>query len=331
MTRLIVIVLVGALAWMVWWVVGHTAYERGLSAWIDQRRGEGWAADVGTLHTAGFPNRFDTTLTDLRLADPETGVAWSAPLVQLLSLAYKPHQVIAVVPEAHRFSTPLGAFDIAHEDARASLFLKPETALGLDQAILILTGLDVDAADAGWDTQLSSGRFAVESVPAAVNTYRFGAEVDGLTPSAPLRRLLDPAGVLPETVETLRFDATAAFDRPWDRFAVEDARPQPTRIDLTDLSARWGTATFRAAGEIDVDAEGFPEGQVTIRAVEWRKLLDMAVSSGVLPESAADPTERALELMSGPRDTLDATLGLRGGFIRLGIIPIAKAPRIVIR
>ncbi|MEO1048886.1 MAG: DUF2125 domain-containing protein, partial [Pseudomonadota bacterium] len=82
MIRLIVILLVGALAWMIWWVAGHTAYERGLSAWIDQRRGEGWAADVGSLTTAGFPNRFDTTLTDLRLADPETGIAWRAPQVQ---------------------------------------------------------------------------------------------------------------------------------------------------------------------------------------------------------------------------------------------------------
>jgi hypothetical protein len=330
MIRLIVVVLVGSLAWMTWWVTGHTAYERGLSAWIEQRRAEGWAADVGSLETGGFPNRFDTTLTDLRLADPETGVAWSVPELQFLSLAYKPHQVIAVLPAAHRFSTPLGAFDIAHEDARASLFLKPETALGLDQAILVVEGLEIDS-DAGWETELASGRFAAESVPAALNTYRIGAEVDELRPSEPLRRLLDPARVLPDTVENLRLDATAAFDRPWDRFAVEDARPQPTRIDLSDLSARWGTAMFRAAGELDVAEDGTPEGEITIRAEEWRRILEMAVASGVLPENAVGPLERGLELMSGPRDTLDAKLTFRGGFVRLGIVPIAPAPRIVIR
>ena len=330
MVRLIVILLVGSLGWMVWWVVGHTAYEKGLTAWVDQRRAEGWAADVGSLKTAGFPNRFDTTLTDLRLADPETGVAWNAPFLQLLSLAYKPHQVIAVFPQTHRFSTPLGAFDISHEDARASLFLKPETSLGLDQAILVLTGLELDA-DEGWTTRLTTGRFAAESVPAAENTYRIGGDIKELTPSTPVRRLLDPARVLPDTVDSLRLDATAAFDRPWDRFAVEDARPQPTRIDLTELSAQWGTVTFKATGEVDVTADGFPEGEITVRAVEWRKILDMAVVSGVLPESAADPLKRGLELMSGPRDTLDATLGFRGGFVRLGIIPIAPAPRIVIR
>lgn len=330
MTRLIVVLLVGALAWMIWWAVGKGAYEQGLAAWIEQRQADGWVADVGELKTAGFPNRFDTTLTDVRLADPETGIAWRVPRLQFLSLAYKPHQVIAVVEGPHRFSTPLGGVDITHDDARASLFLKPETALGLDQAILILSGLTLDA-DAGWETRLASGRFAAESVAAATNAYRLGADISGLEPSRPLRRLLDPAGVLPDTVEALRLDATLTFDAPWDRFAIEDARPQPTRIELSDLSAQWGTATFKAVGEMDIDAEGFPTGDVTIRAVEWRKILDMAVASGVLPENAIGPLERGLELMSGPRDTLDATITFRGGLARLGIIPIGPAPRIVIR
>ncbi|MEM6557967.1 MAG: DUF2125 domain-containing protein, partial [Pseudomonadota bacterium] len=140
-----------------------------------------------------------------------------------------------------------------------------------------------------------------------------------------------PARVLPETIETLRLDATVAFDKPWDRFAVEDARPQPTRIELSHLSARWGRVTFRAVGEVQVDADGIPEGDITVRAEEWRKILDMAKATGMLPESAFGPLERTLTLMSGPRDTLDATLTLRGGFVRLGIIPIAPAPRLALR
>lgn len=330
MTRLIVIVLVGALAWMTWWAFGQAAYERGLKTWIDQRRDEGWAADVGALATVGFPNRFDTTLRDLRLADPETGIAWSVPQLEFLSLAYKPHQVIAVLPEDHRFSTPSGTYDISHADARASLFLKAETALGLDRAILVLDNLKV-ATDADWTASLSAGRFAAESVPVAETTYRLGAEISELTPALAVRRMLDPTGLLPETIASLRFDAEVVFDKPWDRFAIEDARPQPTHIELADLSAEWGTVTFRAVGELAIDDAGIAEGDVTIRAVEWRKILDMAVGSGLLPGSAVGPLERALTLMSGPLDTLDTTLSLRDGFIRLGIIPIAPAPRFVLR
>ncbi|MEO0917579.1 MAG: DUF2125 domain-containing protein, partial [Pseudomonadota bacterium] len=285
---------------------------------------------LSELETGGFPNRFDTTITDLRLADPATGIAWSAPELQILSLAYKPHQVIAVIPEPHRFSTPLETFDIAHEDARASLFLKPEPALGLDQAILIVSDLKLGTAP-GIETTLDLGRFAAEAVPAAENTYRFGADIEALKPSAPVRRLLDPGRIMPDIVENFRLDATASFDKPWDRFAIEDARPQPTRIDLANVSAQWGTATFRAAGKVDVTPEGFPVGEVTLRAEDWRRILQFAVTSGLLPESAAEPVERGLELLADPRGNLDATLGFRGGFVWLGVIPVAPAPRLVIR
>lgn len=330
MIRLIVILCIGSLAWMIWWAVGQGAYERGLAFWIDERRTAGWAADVGGLNTRGFPNRFDTTLTDLRLADPKTGVAWSAPEAQILSLAYKPHQVIAVLPQAHRFSTPFETVEIAHEDARASLFLKPETSLGLESARLVAKGLTLSSSR-DWQAGLAEGRFAFESVPAAANTYRAGADITDLSPSVGLRRVLDPAGALPDKIEQLRLDAVIAFDRPWDRFAIETARPQPTRIKLDDLSANWGTITFRAVGAVAIDAEGYPTGDLTIRAVEWRRLLEMAVTSGALPRNISGPLERALELMSGPRDTLDAKLTFKNRTIRMGILPLGPAPRIVLR
>ncbi len=328
MIRLIVIVLVGALIWMSWWAIGQTAYEKGVSAWIDDRRGEGWVADLETLETKGFPNRFDTTLTELHLADPDTGIAWTTPKVQILSLAYKPHQVIAVLAPSHRFSTPFETLTLSHEDARASLFLKPTTSLALDRARLVIDTLKVTSTR-GWDIALTEGRFAAEST--GDNSYRLGIEALGLMPTQDTRDLLDPAGLLPEQIENLRLDADLAFDRPWDRFAVEDARPQVTAIDLGDLSARWGNVTFRAAGEVTVDALGTPEGEVTLRAVEWRKLLAMAHSVGWLHESLVGPSETALELLSGNTDTLDATLVFEGGRTWLGPIPLGPAPILTIR
>ncbi|MEO1024716.1 MAG: DUF2125 domain-containing protein [Pseudomonadota bacterium] len=330
MIRLIVVVLVASLAWMAWWGFGQVAYEKGLSAWVEDRQRDGWVAEYSELNTVGFPNRFDTTLTDLNLADPETGVAWSAPMVQILSLAYKPHQVIAVLPPGHVFSTPLEKLTFAHEDARASLFLRPTPSLALDRARFVAEELEI-ASDVGWTVALSEGRFAFEAVPAAENTYRLGAELVDLQPAEAARRLLDPGGLLPESVETMRVDADLRFDRPWDRHAVEDLRPQFTEIDLKDLSARWGRVTFRAAGEVTVNPQGVPDGQVTLRAVEWRKLLAMAHSAGLLPTNLVGPVENALELMSGRTDTLDATLTFRGGTTWLGLVPLGPAPNLTLR
>jgi hypothetical protein len=78
--------------------------ESALPGWLDARAAEGWIAEYESDAHRGFPNRFDTTITGLDLADPETGVAWSAPFFQILSLSYQPNHVIAVFPPTRRAS-----------------------------------------------------------------------------------------------------------------------------------------------------------------------------------------------------------------------------------
>ena len=330
MIRLVVIFLFGTLVWMCWWAFGQFGYEKGLSAWVDDRRGAGWVAQYAALETRGFPNRFDTTITDIELADPATGVAWSAPFVQLLSLAYKPHQVIAVLPERHRFSTPFQTVEITHAEARASLFLQASTLLGLDRARLVTSELKLVSTD-GTEVLLDEGRFAAEALPDEGHAYRVGAELLGLVPSEPVKGTLDPGGVLPSRVARLRVDADLAFDAPWDRLAIEEARPQLTRLKLADLSARWGSVDFRAAGALDVDAAGVPTGQITIRAEDWRRILDMAEAVGVLPAASRGTLETALALLAGGGDVLDVPLNFRDGWVSLGLIPLGEAPRLRLR
>lgn len=333
MGRLIVIVLVLAGAWATYWVVGATALDRGLTAWIEDRRLDGWVADVASLEVRGFPNRFDTELTDVHLADPATGVAWSAPFFQILALSYRPNQVIAVWPNEQVFSTPLQTIDIATEQARGSVFLEATPSLGLDRSSIVVDDLTMQST-AGWTAALSQARFATEQVAARQNAYRFGVDMTGLTPAQIALDTIDPAGIMPRTVENLHLDADITFDAPLDRRALEDARPQITFIDLADLSAVWGDVTFRAAGELSVDETGTPEGSISIRAVEWRRILEMAVSSGLVPERIAPTVEQGLELMAGiggRSDTLDFDLAFRNGAAFIGPLPVGPAPKIVIR
>ncbi len=333
MVRLIVVVLSVALVWMLWWAFGSTALDRSLTTWIDARSAEGWGADVANIEVNGFPNRFDTTLTDVRLADPDTGIAWTAPFLQFLALAYKPHQVIAVLPNEHRLSTPLQTLTISNERARGSIFFEPSPSLPLDRSTIVFDRLNV-VSSLGWDMALEQGRFATETVPARANAHRIGAEITGLRPSAETRIVLDPEGILPERIDRLRVDAALGFTGPWDRSAIEIALPQITDIDLGDLSAIWGAVTFRAAGQLSVDDTGMPSGEITVKAVEWRQLLEMSVNTGLVAEPFAPTIENALELLaalSGPPDTIDATLTFARGQILLGPIPLGPAPRLIIR
>ncbi|MDX1743152.1 MAG: DUF2125 domain-containing protein, partial [Ruegeria sp.] len=89
-----------------------------------------------------------------------------------------------------------------------------------------------------------------------------------------------------------------------------------------------------AAGDLLIDEYGVPEGRITVKAVEWRRLLEMAVGTGLVASSFLPVLERTLEVMAsleGSPETLDAPLTFQRGLITLGPIPLGPAPRIVIR
>ncbi len=57
--------------------------ERGTLALVEQLRADGWQVDYADLGVAGFPNRIDTTVTGLTLADASGQNGWAAPEVQV--------------------------------------------------------------------------------------------------------------------------------------------------------------------------------------------------------------------------------------------------------
>ncbi len=333
MRRLLIVVLLAALAWGGYWFIGARAVETGLANWIEQRRSEGWAADYATLRTRGFPNRFDTTITDLQLADPETGVAWTAPIFQILSLSYKPNHVIAVWPEEQIIATPLEAVTITSDAIRASVVLKPGRSLELDRTVIELTDVSL-ASDGGWSARIESGSLASRQTVGRPDSHDIGFDAVGVWPSRDLLRLLDPGGGLPDVFERLHIETTIAFDAPWDRFAIEDRRPQITALGLNKLDAKWGGMDLQAAGKLTVDTVGVPSGRITVRARNWREMLQLAVMGGLIPAELAPTVEKALGLLadlSENADTLDASLSFQNGIVSFGPIPLGPAPHLVIR
>lgn len=330
---LLAVVVVAALGWSAYWFIGARTLDNGIEAWLAERREEGWVAEAADSTVRGFPNRFDLTLTDLRLADPETGVAWTAPFFQILALSYRPSHVIAVWPPEQAIATPFEDVTVSSDTFRGSLRLVDMSSLALENATFVAESVAL-ASDAGWTADLGTGRLAARRVPATESTYEVGVEVLALTPAEDVRDALDPSGRLPAEIETLRVDAEIAFTAPWDRTAIEVARPQPTAINLRELRASWGRLDLRAAGELDVLADGTPVGEIAIKAVNWREILELAVASGALPERLAGTVERGLETLaaaSGSPDTLDATLTFRDGRVFYSFVPLGPAPRLVIR
>jgi hypothetical protein len=112
------------------------------------------------------------------------------------------------------------------------------------------------------------------------------------------------------------------------------ARPQVEAIRIGDLRATWGNLDLRAAGEVTVDAEGVPTGEIVVKATNWREMLTIAEATGVVPSGLVPTIERGLSLLarlSGPPETLDAPLSFRNGLVTFGPVPLGPAPRIVLR
>ncbi|WP_424944388.1 DUF2125 domain-containing protein [Aliiroseovarius crassostreae] len=333
MRKLIVIILVLAGAWAGYWWVGAGAAERGYKAWFDARRTEGWVAEYTDLRVQGFPNRFDMVADGVALADPDTGLSWEAEQFQILTLSYKPNHLIAVWPGVQRLSTPDQKIDITSDDFKGSLVVEADPNLPLDRSSIVIKNLKMSSS-AGWTSSLASANLATRQVDGQPNTHEVHFEAKDLVPASGTIQSLGADSVLPPVFEGVTLKATLGFDAPWDRLAIERARPQPTEIDLELLSAKWGEMDLQMAGKVTVDAAGLPTGDVTVKAKNWRQMVEVAKASGALAPEFESTLVGALGLiagLSGDPETIDVPLGFSNGYMTLGPLPIGRAPVIRIR
>ena len=320
MGRLIVAALVAAGLWMGFWVVAQTALDRGIRAYLEgPQPGVRLAAEEVSVR--GFPNRLDTRLTEVELTLPETGTIWTAPFVQLYALVYRPTEVIADLPPAHRVETPLQRIDIAHDKARASVSLMATRDLALDRATLVIDDARLSSS-LGWSGEGRQLRLSIAETEPAI--YRLGLE--GLDIALdPL-----PEGV-PGTLSRIHLDATAAFTRAWDRSAMNEATlPQITELDISDITIDWGAVALVARGELSVDGLGRPDGTLDLAVTGWQEALSTLTEIGLIPNDAAPALRFALGALADG-DRLDVPLGFRGGLTTLGPLPIGPAPNLAIR
>lgn len=333
MRRLLILPLALAVAFAGYWLMVARGVEGGFRNWFAERGADGWVAEYGSLSTSGFPRRFETVLTDITIADPETGVAWTAPRFAVEADAFKPHRITATWPEVQTLASPIERITITSEGMDARVEFVPRTRLELRAIEGSLAGAMLSST-LGWETRIERGGLSATARNGRRNAYTIRFTASNVTPSDDLRRSLDPARLLPDVIDGVVMVADVAFDAPWDRYAIEEARPQINSLDLGNLQAQWGGIELRAAGNLKVDSEGVPDGRITVKVTNWRDLLQVAGNAGLLPAPLMPTIERAFEIiagLSGPPDTLDAPLTFSSGIVSFGPVPLGRAPRLVLR
>jgi hypothetical protein len=191
------------------------------------------------------------------------------------------------------------------------------------------------SGDAGWTATIGEAilatRQAADGTPFA-HDVAFNAESLALPPQLIASFRAD--GVLPAEVGPIALDATLAFDRAWDRPALENDNPALEEVAIRDLSFTWGRLDLRGRGTLGVDAEGFAEGRLDLRARNWEDMIAVAEASGALGATLGGALRSGLGLiarLSGDRNALEAPLDFAGGVARLGPIALGPAPRLAQR
>jgi len=301
--------------------------------WVEARQGAGWVAYYSDQTLQGYPKRCDTTFTDLEFSDPTTCCAWHVPFFQILRLGYKPNHVIAIWSDQHLIATPPDKFDISSAKMQASVITDKNSNLALNRANLVADSVQITRRDHD-ATTMTALHLAVRRDDDQASLYRFALTADDLAPSSTFRKLVDRSGGLPRTLSAFSADFQVGFDQPWDLDAIEDGRPQPRRINVKLAEAKWGNLELALAGDLEIDNRGRPKGRLTIKARNWRGILDMAVASQVISRGVADQLESGLTLIAGlagnPR-TLDIPLDFRRDRVFLGPVPISAAPLLQLR
>jgi hypothetical protein len=322
-----------AFGWAAYWFVGSNAQQNAIKNWLDTQGQSGWVANYSDINVQGFPNRFDTQVSDLELADPNYGWSVALPDLSVMQLSYQPNHIIAQFPQSGRVATPFGTVQVLSENIQASVLFEPSTRLALNRSTVTLADVRMTSTQ-GWTTKINDAVLATRQTDANANAHEIAFDANGVTPALDLKNQLDPKGILPNEFETLSIRTNLHFDAPWDLPAIEGVKPALTRIDLEGFDAVWGKLTLQAKGAMDVDRFGYPTGKLSVRAKNWREMLDVAVSSGVISKEMKSTVETGLRLLaglSGGKKTLDIPLSFKNKTTYVGPIPVGPAPVLILR
>lgn len=333
MRRVLAACVVAALTFGGWWGFAMWSLSSGVQGWLAERRAEGWQAEIGGLERGGFPGTLRARLTDLALADPGTGLALQSDALVIAARTLWPGDVTLGLPDAPlRFATPQGRADLSFEAGRADLNLVPGTRLELANLSFTSGPLRAESPEGG--LLAASGAEMRMAQTDAPETYDITLLFGQFTPGAVPRAALRVPQSWPLVFTALEARATIRFTRPWDRRALEEARPQPRKIDLHAAEAHWGDVRLRLAGALEMDARGVPTGEIVLRAQNWQALLDLAETSGLLPREMRGTVQNVMTSLagaSGRTADLDVTLRFEGGRVWMGFLPLGPAPRLLLR
>ena len=319
MKALLAVVLVLAALYAGYWLVTVRALDAGLDRAITLAEDRGWQVEIAERETHGFPSRFDVTARDVTVTSPSGRLIWKSPVVQTAALSYAPNRVIATLPPAQTVEAGSQRIAVGSDGLRASLRLAASTDLGMANTTVEARRLDL-ASDAGWRLRGGTALAALRLADGTESDYDLHVDLADLS--------LEIPGVDLPRSGVLTFDGTVVTDRPLDRQAL--ARPVLLeRLVIDALSLEAGPVGLQVSGTLDIDAAGFPVGELTLETRDWRESVPILVDLGLVSGRMEEMLQTALRFLApDATQPLQLPLVFSDGRMAIGPVPLGPAPRL---
>ncbi len=305
---LIAVIVICAIGWSVYWVIGGRIMDERVERWLDFPADSNWSVAYDSVALAGYPNRFDTTVTGFELRHKDSEAAWRINPLRLFALSYQPQKFIAVWPAEQTVILPRGGLvDVFTDDMRASmsfgdsalpyeavmsikgaLLATPKGAVPIEDVLLAMRAVDGEGAGSDYDVDM---------------------RVDGL--------------YLPVQDEPSRIDGHIRA-----RVVMDEAR-----VDIMSSNVRLEGVVLQATGSLRADADGYLIGDLSVAVQNYTELPALLAVYGVIKPTMAARVGKTLSFISAlalDKSRVSVSLRFDGGKMYLGPLPIGEAPRLIV-
>jgi hypothetical protein len=295
------------------WFLAASQIETRAKVALGDLEARGWQVDYADLATTGFPARFDTTVTRLRLASPDGRIVWETPSFRVFAASYRPNRLVALLPQEQTLTVAGQVLTMSSQGLRASATAGLTSDLPLTQAT-VGSGPTAVEAETGWGVGMD--RLVATGDQTGTKGYDLFVEAEGLRPAA-----------FSANIGLLRLDAQVTLDAPIQ--LRNSSTPRFQGLALRELRLAQGDVAVTGTGNLAPDAQGYLAGTVTLAAENWRGLLDLLEAAGLLVLDQRAFVEGALEELAQGSDRIEVPVTLANGQIEaLGLV-LLDAPRVL--
>lgn len=327
MIRILIIVVVAlSLVWSGYWFLGGRAHRGMVVEQLERAAADGWRITHSGVELNGFPNRFDTTISELRMESPKGEFVWETSSLQLLTLSYRPNHLIAVLPDRQRFLIFGNSVDLTSQGMNASIVVSDPDDLGIERFVFETSQAEFESST-GWKGSVDGTLFAARRSDGDPNEVEIAVRFEPSLLNAEAEEL----GNAYESDKLIALTAEASLlaNREIGLNMCDDGYAEIQRADISEFKLLWNESEIAVAGSLAFDSQGASDGQLNIAIAKWRALMAEAENAGLLSAANAANISTLLSLLamvSADPESVTAPISIKDGRVGLSGIQLFDAP-----